>query len=93
MAESMALDLAGHNITCNCVAPGYIDSRLLPPDQEHLRAGPGYKDEAKKWIPSGRGGVPKDIANAVLFLCSDMGDYVNGECITVDGGFLAGGTP
>ena len=94
MAKSMALDLAGHDITCNCVAPGAIDSRLLPPEREHLRAGPGYAEEAKRnWIPSRRGGVPKDIAGAVLFLCSDLGDYVNGECITVDGGMLTGGTP
>ena len=93
MTSSMALDLAGHDINCNCVAPGYIDSRPLPPGQEHLRAGPGYADEAKSWIPAGRGGVPEDIAKAVLFLCSDLSDYVNGQCITVDGGFLAGGTP
>ena len=94
MAKSMALDLAGSGITCNCVAPGYIDSRLLPPEREHLRAGPGYAEEAKSsWIPSRRGGVPNDIAGAVMFLCSDLGDYVNGQCITVDGGLLTGGTP
>ena len=94
MAKSMALDMAGSGITSNCVAPGYIDSRLLPPEREHLRAGPGYAEEAKSnWIPSRRGGVPNDIAGAVLFLCSDLGDYVNGQCITVDGGLLTGGTP
>ena len=93
MAQSMAVDLAGHNITSNCVAPGYIDSRLLTPEEEHLRGGPGYVDHAKESIPSRRGGVPNDIAGAVLFLCSDLGDYVNGECITVDGGFLSGGAP
>ncbi len=94
MAQSMALDMAGSGITSNCVAPGYIDSRLLPAEREHLRAGPGYAEEAKRnWIPSRRGGVPNDIAGAVLFLCSDLGDYVNGQCITVDGGLLTGGTP
>ena len=93
MVKSMALDLAGHNINSNCVAPGYIDSRPLPPGQEHLRAGPGYADEAMGWIPARRGGVPLDIARAVLFLCSELGDYVNGQCITVDGGFIIGGTP
>ena len=93
MAKSMAVDLGGHGINSNCVAPGYIDSRVLPPEQEYLRAGPGYADHAKSWIPSGRGGVPKDIAGVVLFLCSELGSYVNGQCITVDGGFLTGGTP
>ena len=93
MAETMALELAGHKINCNCIAPGYIDSRLLPPEREHLRGGAGYVDQAKEWIPAGRGGVPEDIAKAVVFLCSSLGDYVNGECIKVDGGFLVGGTP
>ena len=93
MAKSMAVDLAGQGIAFNCVAPGYIDSRSLPPEEEHLRAGPAYLGGALEWIPSRRGGFPHDIARAVLFLSSDLGDYVNGECITVDGGFLAGGTP
>ena len=93
MVKSMALDLQGRNINANCIAPGYIDSRLLPPEQEALRGGPGYADNAKSWIPCDRGGKPEDIARAALFLCSDLGDYVNGECITVDGGFLVGGTP
>ena len=93
MAKSMAVDLAGHDITANCVAPGYIHSRLLPPEDEHLRAGPDRVGFAESWIPSRRGGVPADIAGAVVFLCSDLGAYVNGECITVDGGFLTGGTP
>ena len=94
MAMSMALDLAGTGITSNCVAPGYIDSRVLPPEEEHTRGKlEGYVDYARDYIPNQRGGVPRDIANACLFLASDLGDYVNGQTITVDGGFLAGGVP
>ena len=93
MAQSMAVDLAGHNITSNCIAPGYIDSRPLSLEQEHLRGGLDYAQQALAWIPARRGGVPLDIARAVLFLCSELGDYVNGQCITVDGGFITGGTP
>ena len=89
MAESMAVDLAGHNINSNCVAPGFIDSRPLPPEQEHLRGSLNYAEQAMSWIPARRGGIPLDIARAVLFLCSELGDYVNGQCITVDGGFIA----
>ena len=94
MAMSMAVDLAGTGITSNCVAPGYIDSRVLPPEREHERGKlEGYVDYAADFIPSRRGGLPRDIANACLFLASGLGGYVNGQTITVDGGFLAGGVP
>ncbi len=94
MAMSMAIDLAGSGITSNCVAPGYIDSRVLAPEDEYRRGNlEGYVDYAKAYIPSQRGGVPRDIANACLFLASELGDYVNGQTITVDGGFLSGGAP
>ncbi len=89
MTKSMAIDLGGTGIRCNCIAPGYIDSRLLPPGQEHLRGGEGHADGPKTWLPTRRSGLPSDIAKAAVFLCSDMSDYVNGECLAVDGGFLA----
>jgi NAD(P)-dependent dehydrogenase (short-subunit alcohol dehydrogenase family) len=93
MMMSMALDLAGTGIRCNAVAPGWIDSRVLPPERESERGVRGYGDYALASIPSRRIGLPEDIANAVLFLCSPLADYVNGACLTVDGGFLTGGTP
>jgi len=93
MASSMAVDLAGTGITSNCIAPGYIDSRVLPLSQEKNRGGKGYADHAIPLIPARRGGLPRDIANMALFLASDLSGYVNGETILVDGGLLAGGTP
>ena len=93
MVLSMAHDLAGTGITANCVAPGYIDSRVLPEDQESGRGNDEYLGSALGFIPSRRGGLPKDIAGACVFLASDLGEYVNGQTITVDGGFLAGGYP
>ncbi|HIF73257.1 MAG TPA: SDR family oxidoreductase [Dehalococcoidia bacterium] len=93
MVLSMAHDLAGKGITANCVAPGYIDSRVLPEDQESGRGNDEYLGSALGFVPSRRGGLPKDIAGACVFLASDLGEYVNGQTITVDGGFLAGGYP
>lgn len=88
---SVARDLAGTGITANAIAPGWIDSRELPPEREGERAQGGVGGDALSSIPSRRIGVPNDIAQAVAFLCSPMGDYVNGACLTVDGGFLAHG--
>ena len=93
MALSLALDLSDTGITVNCVAPGYIDSRVLSLEDEPNRGGAGYAEGAMEAIPARRGGLPMDIANAVLFFSSSMADYVNGQTLTVDGGFLAGGTP
>ena len=93
MVMSMAQDLAGTGITANCVAPGYIDSRVLTDEEEPERGSADNLGSALSFIPSSRGGVPSDIAGACVFLASDLGDYVNGQTITVDGGFLAGGVP
>jgi NAD(P)-dependent dehydrogenase (short-subunit alcohol dehydrogenase family) len=93
MTMSMALDLADHGIRCNAIAPGYIDSRLLPPEREEERGHPDYEEPVRPFVPSRRIGVPDDIAQAVVYLCSPHASYVNGTCLTVDGGFLVQGTP
>ena len=89
----MASDLAGTGINANCVAPGYIDSRVLSENEEPSRGGDEYLGSTLDFIPNRRGGLPRDIAGACLFLASELGSYVNGQTITVDGGFLAGGVP
>jgi NAD(P)-dependent dehydrogenase (short-subunit alcohol dehydrogenase family) len=93
MTMSMALDLGDHGIRCNAVAPGYIDSRLLPEERERERGRPEYRDQVVPHVPSRRIGVPDDIARAVVYLCSPQASYVNGTCLLVDGGFLTQGTP
>jgi NAD(P)-dependent dehydrogenase (short-subunit alcohol dehydrogenase family) len=92
LTMSMALDLAEHRIQCMTIAPGYIDSRVLPPEQECERGRRPEWDPAVSAIPGRRIGLPEDIADAIVFACS-KGSYVNGGCLTVDGGFLIGGTP
>lgn len=90
MAMGMAVDLAGTGVNVNCIAPGAINNALsdnsLDPAPYDLAAHPSLKQ-----LPTSRGGLPSDIANAILFLTSHLGSYVNGETILVDGGMIASG--
>jgi 3-oxoacyl-[acyl-carrier protein] reductase len=80
--KSLALEVAGHGIRVNAVAPGATETDILA----------GYTEEQKKekfgGIPAGRLGLPEDIAGAVSFLCSEDADYIVGETIHVNGGYL-----
>ncbi|MCI2081593.1 MAG: 3-oxoacyl-[acyl-carrier-protein] reductase [Bacteroidales bacterium] len=80
LAKSVAKELGSRNIRANCVAPGFIDSRMTQQLPEPVR---------KEWIkniPLRRAGTVDDIANACLFLASDLSGYVSGQVIFVDGG-------
>ena len=83
----LAMEVAPKKINVNCVAPGYIkvDSETSPVTQE-------YETTLLKGVPWGRAGTPTDIANAVLFLCSPLAEYMTGEVIAVNGGAAAGRT-
>ena len=90
MVKGIAADLAGKNITANCIAPGAISNRLPDDIDDESVDGPPHKPEDfKRFIPAGIGGLPSDIANAVLYLSSHLGQYVNGETLLVDGGMIA----
>lgn len=80
MSRSLSRELAGRNITVNCVAPGFIESEMTKV------LGPAILDEAKKRIPAKRLGQPEDVAACVLFLASRAASYVTGQTLTVDGG-------
>ena len=94
LVKSLAVDLAGSGGTANCIAPGAISNRLpLAQNDSDINAVPDAADDLSTLIdalPSRRGGLPSDIANAVLYLCGDLGAYVNGETILVAGGLVAG---
>ena len=90
MVQGIAADLSGKNITANCIAPGAISNKL-PEDinDESVDGPPHNSEDFKNFVPSAKGGLPSDIGNAVLYLASDMGQYVNGETLLVDGGMIA----
>lgn len=80
LTKSMARELAMYNVTVNAIAPGYIQTDMT----DNL---PEVKKEAIiKEIPLNRIGLPSDIAALVLFLSSDMANYITGQVIAVDGG-------
>tara|TARA_Y100001968_G_scaffold317880_1_gene347421 strand:+ start:4628 stop:5422 length:795 start_codon:yes stop_codon:yes gene_type:complete len=82
VTKSLAKELASKKIRVNAIAPGFIDTDMtseLPLEK--------YKERMES-IKMGRIGSPKDIANTVLFLASDLSTYVTGQVIGVDGGML-----
>lgn len=81
-SKSMALELGSRNIRTNVVAPGFIETEMTAKLDEKTVA--GWRDA----IPLKRGGKPEDIANACVFLASDMSDYITGQVLQVDGGML-----
>jgi len=84
--KSAALEYAVRGIRINAVCPGLI---WTPMADQMVAAGQGEALKAmEKSIPMGRVGRPEEIANAVLWLCSDAASYVTGQSISVDGGFI-----
>src|SRR5690625_6408696 len=82
LTKSIALELGSRNIRCNVVAPGFIETEMTAKLDE---------DTVQGWrnaIPLRRGGQPEDIANACVFLASDLSSYITGQVLQVDGGML-----
>jgi 2-deoxy-D-gluconate 3-dehydrogenase len=86
LTKQLAIELAPDNIQANCIAPGFILTDL---NRNFL-----YVEPRKSWIesrtPAGKFGAPEDLAGTAVFLAGPGSDYVTGQVIAVDGGFLAG---
>lgn len=81
-SKSIALELGSRNIRCNAIAPGFIETEMTASlDEKTVQ---GWRDA----IPLKRGGQPEDVANACVFLASDMSSYISGQVLNVDGGML-----
>ncbi len=81
-SKSIALELGSRNIRSNVVAPGFIETEMTAKLDEKV------VDGWRNAIPLKRGGTPEDIANACLYLASDLSTYVTGQVLHVDGGML-----
>jgi len=88
LTRSMALELAPHGITVNCVAPGPIDTEMFAENQPE---GSPARQALVSRVPLGRMGAPSEVAAAVAFLASDQASYVTGQTIYVCGGYSVGG--
>ena len=80
MVKVWALELGRFGITANCIAPGFIKTAMTDAIPEAVRK------ELVTHIPAGRWGVPEDIANGYVYLASDEASFINGICLTIDGG-------
>ena len=81
-SKAIALELGSRNIRSNVIAPGFIETEMTYQLAE---------DVVQKWrdgIPLKRGGKPEDVANACIFLASDLSNYITGQVLQVDGGML-----
>lgn len=83
LTKAVAREVASRNVTVNALAPGYITTGMVEELSEENQA----KILAR--IPMGRFGAPEDVAEAVVFLCSDGASYITGQVLTIDGGMIA----
>jgi 3-oxoacyl-[acyl-carrier protein] reductase len=84
LTMAMAREVASRNITCNAVAPGFIETGMTAVLSEE------FKQTAVKMIPLGRVGTTEDVASAVSFLASEEASYITGHVLNVNGGMLMG---
>lgn len=84
LTMAIAREVGSRNITCNAIAPGFIETAMTAVLSEE------FKQNAIKQIPLARVGTPEDVAGAVAFLASDDASYITGHVLSVNGGMLMG---
>jgi NAD(P)-dependent dehydrogenase (short-subunit alcohol dehydrogenase family) len=85
ITRTMAIELAKHNVQVNALGPGYFRTPMTEPFFQD----PAHRKWIEERIPMGRVGTEDDALGAVIFLCSNASDYITGQIIYVDGGWLA----
>ena len=84
LTMALSNEWASQGVNVNAIAPGYISTD----NTEALRNDPVRSEQILARIPQGRWGEPEDMKGACVFLCSDAANYINGETLTVDGGWM-----
>ena len=82
LTHALSISLS-NKVRVNSISPGWIDTGAFQHDDNYV---PNYSKEDETQHPSGRIGNPYDIANMVIFLCSDKATFINGQDIIIDGG-------
>jgi len=82
LTKSTAREVATRGVTANAIAPGFIDTEMS------RKLSDNAKQEFLRQIPLGYAGLPKDVANAVVFLASEEAGYITGHVLNVDGGMV-----
>lgn len=82
LTKTLAKEFAARSINVNAVAPGFIKTAMTD------KLSDAEKEKLSSHIPMQKLGTPEDVANAVLFLCSSLSDYITGQVVTVDGGLV-----
>ena len=86
LTKSLAVEWAKYKINVNAIGPGYIQTELTKPLHEN--------DEFNQWVaantPLARWGMPEELVGTAIFLAAPASDFITGQIIYVDGGWLAG---
>jgi NAD(P)-dependent dehydrogenase (short-subunit alcohol dehydrogenase family) len=87
LAKTAAREYGPYGIRVNVICPGVIENTLLHENATSTK--PGFFEEMLKSIPLGRFGTPEDIAEAAVWLCSDVSSYITGQALPIEGGWIA----
>tara|TARA_R110000824_G_scaffold288508_6_gene476960 strand:- start:71522 stop:72292 length:771 start_codon:yes stop_codon:yes gene_type:complete len=86
LTKTAALEYAVSNVRVNAVCPGPIMTPML---ERLMATTPGFEEQILAGVPEHRIGQPADIADTILYLCSDQASYITGQCLAIDGGWVA----
>ncbi|QDK83447.1 glucose 1-dehydrogenase [Spirosoma sp. KCTC 42546] len=87
LTKTAALEYVRHHIRINAVCPVYTHSPMV---DELIGTAPGMEERMRRMVPMGRFGQPEEVAQAILWLCSDDNAFVTGQALQIDGGLTAG---